>query len=162
NQSHDLNPAVLADGRIVFTRWEHHTDDNQFDLYTINPDGSNLQLLYCAHSHDTGTMAPGNAPTPPVQFRNPRPMQAGRTLVLLRPFTGTGEGGDLVLIDTQNYVDNDRAAAAADVGIAGPAQQRLLSTDVRTIAGPSPGGRYRSAAPLFDGTDRLLVSWSQC
>src|SRR5690606_26994626 len=26
----------------------------------------------------------------------------------------------------------------------------------------SPGGRYRSAAPLFDGTNRLLVSWSQC
>jgi hypothetical protein len=32
NQSHDLDPAVLANGRIVFTRWEHHIDDNQFDL----------------------------------------------------------------------------------------------------------------------------------
>ena len=39
---------------------------------------------------------------------------------------------------------------------------RALPTDVRTIEGPSPGGRYRSAAPLFDGSDRLLVSWSQC
>ena len=34
NQSHDLDPAVLANGRILFTRWEHHIDDNQFDLYT--------------------------------------------------------------------------------------------------------------------------------
>ena len=33
-------------------------------------------------------------------------MQDGRTLALVRPFAGTGEGGDLVLIDTQNFVDN--------------------------------------------------------
>ena len=62
NQSHDLDPAVLADGRIVFTRWEHHIDDNQFDLYTVNPDGSDLQLLYGANSHATGTPIPRRPP----------------------------------------------------------------------------------------------------
>lgn len=163
NQSHDLDPAVLANGRIVFTRWEHHIDDNQFDLYTVNPDGSDLQLLYGANSHATGTPNPPPATTlSTIQFLSPRPMQDGRTLSLVRPFTGTGEGGDLILIDTNTYVDNTRAAAAANIGMTGPAQQRALPTDVRTIPGPSPGGRYRAAAPLFDGTGRLLVSWSQC
>ncbi|MET0536091.1 MAG: hypothetical protein ABW171_17885, partial [Steroidobacter sp.] len=163
NQSHDLDPAVLANGRIVFTRWERNIDDNQFDLYTINPDGSDLQLYYGANSHATGTPLPAPATTNSViQFLNPRPMQDGRTLSLLRPFTGTGEGGDLVLIDTETYVDNTRAAAASNIGMTGPAQTRALPTDVRTIPGPSPGGRYRMAAPLFDGTGRLLVSWSQC
>lgn len=163
NQSHDLDPAVLANGRIVFTRWEHHIDDNQFDLYTVNPDGTDLQLLYGANSHVTGTPNPPPATTlSTIQFLNPRPMQDGRTLSLVRPFQGTGEGGDLLLIDTETYVDNTRAAAAANIGMAGPAQRRALPTDVRTIPGPSPGGRYRAAAPLFDGTDRLLVSWSQC
>ena len=163
NQSHDLDPAVLADGRIVFTRWEHHIDDNQFDLYTVNPDGTDLQLLYGANSHQTGSPLPPPASTPSViQFLNPRPMQDGRTLSLVRPFQGTGEGGDLILIDTDSYVDNTRAAAAADIGMTGPAQTRALPTDVRTIPGPSPGGRYRMAQPLFDGTGRLLVSWSQC
>lgn len=163
NQSHDLDPAVLADGRIVFTRWEHHIDDNQFDLYTIRPDGSDLQLLYGAHSHQTGTPNPPPATTlSTIQFMSPRPMQDGRTLSLVRPFRGTGEGGDLILIDTETYVDNTRAAAAANLGMTGPAQTRALPTDVRTVPGPSPGGRYRAAMPLFDGSGRLLVSWSQC
>ena len=30
------------------------------------------------------------------------------------------------------------------------------------MPGPSPGGRFRSAYPLWDGTNRILVSWSQC
>jgi hypothetical protein len=161
NQSHDLDPAVLPNGKIVYTRWEHHIDDNQFDLYSVNPDGSGLELLYGANSHATGTVDPTTGQPSVIQFLNPRPMQDGRTLALVRPFAGTGEGGDLVLIDTQNFVDNTRAVAAS-AGMPGPAQVRALPTDVRTIEGPSPGGRYRSAAPLFDGSNRLLVSWSQC
>jgi hypothetical protein len=161
NQSHDLDPAVLPNGRIVFTRWEHNIDDNELDLYSVNPDGTDLQLLYGAYSHATGTIDPTTNQPSIIQFLSPRPMQDGRTLALVRPFSGTSEGGDLVLIDTQNFVDNTVPIAAA-AGMPGPAQTRALPTDVRTIEGPSPGGRYRSAAPLFDGSDRLLVSWSQC
>ncbi|MGH8177084.1 MAG: hypothetical protein ACREV5_12560 [Steroidobacter sp.] len=161
NQSHDLDPAVLANGKIVYTRWEHHIDDNQFDIYTVNPDGTDLQLLYGANSHATGTTNPTTGNPSIIQFLSPRAMQDGRTLALVRPFQGTAEGGDLVLIDTDDYVDNTQPTAA-NAGMAGPAQTRALPTEVRTIPGPSPGGRYRSAAPLFDGTNRLLVSWSQC
>jgi hypothetical protein len=161
NQSHDLDPAVLPNGRIVYTRWEHNIDDNEFDLYSVNPDGTDLQLLYGAYSHDTGTVDPTTNQPSIIQFLSPRPMQDGRTLALVRPFSGTAEGGDLVLIDTQNFVDNTVPATAGS-GMPGPAQTRALPTDVRTIEGPSPGGRYRSAQPLFDGSDRLLVSWSQC
>src|SRR5690606_21715676 len=161
NQSHDLDPAVLGNGKIVYTRWEHHIDDNQFDLYTMNPDGTGLELLSGAHSHQTGTPNPQNGQPSTIQFMNPRPMQDGRTLALIRPFEGTNEGGDLVLIDTENFVNNTQPTAA-NAGMSGPAQVRALPTDVRTIPGPSPGGRYRTAAPLFDGSGRLLVSWSQC
>ncbi len=161
NQSHDLDPAVLPNGRIVYTRWEHHIDDNEFDLYSVNPDGSDLQLLYGAYSHATGTVDPDTNQPSVIQFLSPRPMQDGRTLAVVRPFSGTGEGGDLVLIDTQNFVDNT-VPVSSSAGMPGPAQSRALPTDVRTIEGPSPGGRYRAAAPLFDGSNRLLVSWSQC
>ncbi len=44
NQSHDLDPAVLADGRIVFSRWEN-ASGSSIHLYTVNPDGSGLVLL---------------------------------------------------------------------------------------------------------------------
>jgi len=159
NQSHDLDPAVLPDGRIVYTRWEHHIDDNQFDLYSVNPDGSALELLYGAHSHTGAPDLLSGVPST-IQFTSPRQMHDGRLLALIRPFRGTREGGDLVSIDIANFVDNAQPTAA-NAGLAGPAQERLLPADVRP-AGPSPGGRYRSAVPLFDGTNRLLVSWSQC
>jgi len=164
NQSHDLDPAVLANGQIVFTRWERAIDDSQMDLYRINPDGTGLELLYGANSHATGTPDPQTGQPTTIQFLSPRPMQDGRTLALIRPFDGTDEGGDLVLIDTDRYVDCNQGVPTTTVTAAPPcaAQTRALPTDVRTIAGPSPGGRYRSAAPMFDGTDRLLVSWSQC
>ncbi len=162
NQSHDLDPSVLSDGRIVYTHWEQALAGSQMDLYVINPDGSDRQLLYGAHSHATGTVDPETNQPSTIHFLQPRAMQDGRTLALIRPFTGTDEGGDLVLIDTANYVDNERGASPANAGLPGPAQMRALPTDVRTIPGPSPGGRYRSASPLFDGTNRLLVSWSQC
>ncbi len=58
NQSHDLNPSVLNDGRIVYTHWEQALAGSQMDLYSINPDGSDRQLLYGAHSHETGTIDP--------------------------------------------------------------------------------------------------------
>ena len=168
NQSHDLYPNVLNNGQIVFTRWEHAVNasapastDGKMDLYKINPDGTGLELLYGAQSHETGTPdLTTNKPTV-VHFLHPHAMQDGRTLALIRPYRSEDEGGDLVLIDTDNFV-NVSEPIMASAGLAGPAQVRALPTDVRTTIGPSPGGRYRSASPLFDGTNRLLVSWSQC
>ena len=164
NQAHDLDPDVTAAGRIVYTRWEKAIDNNQMDLYSMNPDGSDLQLLYGANSHNTGTVDPTTGKPAVIQFLNPHPMADNRVLSITRPFTGTGEGGDLVLIDTTNYVECNQTVPTTFVS-ASPlcaAQDRALPTQVKTNPGPSPGGRYRSAAPLFDGTNRLLVSWSQC
>jgi hypothetical protein len=155
NQSHDRDPAVLPNGQIVFSRWDNAGSNNEFNLYRMNPDGRGLELLYGKHSHATGT---DNAI---VQFLNPRPMPDGRILTIVRPFTGTDEGGDLVVIDTDRYVGNTQPTLD-NAGLTGPAQERALPTEVRTTPGPSPGGRFRSAFPLFDGTNRLLVSWSQC
>ena len=35
NQSHDLDPSVMTDGKIVFSRWEHNLANNEFNLYRI-------------------------------------------------------------------------------------------------------------------------------
>ncbi|MBT8099748.1 MAG: PD40 domain-containing protein, partial [Gammaproteobacteria bacterium] len=55
NQSHDLDPSVLSNGQIVFSRWDNAGRNNAVNLYRMNPDGSALELLYGAKSHDTGT-----------------------------------------------------------------------------------------------------------
>jgi len=155
NQSGDRDATVLSNGRILFSRWDHAPGKNGMHLYTVNPDGTDLQLYYGANSHNTGT---GGAT---IQFTHPREMMDGRILTLIRSFNDTDFGGDPVIIDGKTYVENTQALLA-NAGMNGPAQSRATANDVRTIPGPSPGGRFNSAFPLWDGTNRILVSWSQC
>ena len=54
NPEHDNTPAVLPDGRILYTRWEY-VDRSQVEfhhLWTMNPDGSGQTIYY-------GNMHPG-------------------------------------------------------------------------------------------------------
>jgi hypothetical protein len=48
NAEHDNTPAVLPDGRILYTRWEY-VDRSQVEfhhLWTINPDGTGQAVFY--------------------------------------------------------------------------------------------------------------------
>jgi hypothetical protein len=156
NQSHDLDPSVLDSGEVIFSRWDHMGSRNSISLYKMHPDGSELQLLYGAHSHATGTNG-GE-----VQFLQPRERSDGQILSVLLPFSGTDGGGDLVLIDTAEYIENDQPVAAYQGILSGPGQVRAFGNKITTDSPISPGGRFSSAYPLRDGTDRLLVSWSAC
>jgi hypothetical protein len=157
NQSHDLDPAVLANGQIVYSRWDNNETNNAVNLYRMNPDGSNQELLYGQQSHDTGS----NGET--IQFMQPRQIEDGRIMVLARPFTNTEGGGELILIDTPQYVENTQPTKDNIGVLSGPAQEDATINDVSTVPGaPSVGGRYFSVYPIQDGTNRLMVSWSQC
>ena len=157
NQSHDLDPSVLDNGQIVFSRWDNNAGNDVVNLYRMNPDGSDTELLYGQQSHDTGP----NGET--LQFMQPRQMEDGSVMVLARPFTNTEGGGELLLIDTPQYLEITQPTKD-NIGIlTGPAQEDATVNIVSTIPGtPSPGGRYFSVYPIQDGTDRLMVSWSQC
>jgi hypothetical protein len=164
NQSHDRDPTVLANGRIMWSRWDDAPPAMKgMHLYSANPDGTDLQLLYGANSHATGTTANGvNNST--IEFVKTHEMADGRILALVRPYTYPAindVGGDLVIIDTANYVENTQPATAGS-GLTGPAQSRATPNAVLTVPGPSPGGRFYAGFPLWDGTGRILVSWSQC
>ena len=156
NQSHDLDPAVLSSGEVIFSRWDHMGSRNAISLYKMHPDGSELQLLYGAHSHATGTNG-GE-----VQFLQPRERSDGKILAVLLPFSGTDGGGDLVLIDTADYIEYDQPVADYQGMLSGPGTGAATGNKVTTDSPISPGGRFSSAYPLHDGTDRLLVSWSAC
>ncbi len=156
NQSHDMDPAVLANGQVVFSRWDNAMANNAINLYRMNPDGSELELLYGQNSHDTGT----NGEI--VHFLKPRELEDGRIMALVRPFTDTDDGGDIVVIDTPTYVENTQPTRD-NAGLTGPAQLPATVNAVVTAQNaPSPGGRFRSMYPIQDGTSRVLVSWSQC
>ena len=162
NNSSDMYGTVLQSGRILYTRWDHGMGDQGLHLYSMNPDGTDAQLYYGALSHATGTpksMDPA-VPSPDVEFMRPREMSDGRIMVLTRERTDVDFGGSLTIIDGKNYVENTQALAGGTG--TGPAQTPATLNDVRTIPGPSPGGRFESGFPLWDGSGRILVSWSQC
>jgi len=155
NQSHDRDATVLASGRVLWTRWDNAPGKDAMSLYSANPDGTDLELYYGANSHMTGTN------NTVVEFVQPHEMQDGRILALERQYTDVDDGGQLVIIDGVHYAENTQALLA-DAGLTGPAQTPATTNNVLTIPGPSPGGRFSSATPLWDGTGRILISWSQC
>ena len=155
NQSHDLDPTVLDSGKVLFSRWDRAGNVNGIHLYRMNPDGTELELLYGAESHMTGT--DGGQ----VQFIGAREMPDGRIMAIVRPFVHPELGGDIVIIDAATYVENTQPVQAF-AGMAGPAQTSATPNQVRTDLAPSPGGRFSSAFPLWDGTGRVLVSWAIC
>ncbi|HEY7890532.1 MAG TPA: hypothetical protein VIC29_20090 [Steroidobacteraceae bacterium] len=155
NQSHDRDATVLASGRILFTRWNHAPGKDQMDLYTINPDGTDLELYYGAQSHMTGTT--GSI----IEFSHPREMEGGGILAIAREYTGVDFGGQLEIIDGNHYVENTQPLLASRT-LTGPAQRPGTPNQVSTLPGPSAGGRFNSAWPLWDGTGRILISWSEC
>jgi len=161
NQSHELSPAQMRNGKLVFTRWDNMSGNNmngndRMNLYTMNPSGMNLSLLYGYNSHRTG-----NDPNTDVQFSNPREMEDGRLVTILRPYRAASMGGDLVAIDAARFSDNTQGTWE-NPGLTGPAQQSLAANPVHTDNTLSPGGEFGAVWPLFDGTGRLLISWSQC
>lgn len=157
NPDHDLDPAVLLSGKVFWSRWDDApgTGSRGIHLYQSNPDGTGLELLYGAQSHMTGSS------NSRIEFVKSREMSNGEVLSLVRPQSDTDFGGDLYIIDTKTYVENTQAVAAS-AGMNGPAQRRATGNDVRTVEGISPGGRFISAFPLWDGTNRIVVSWAQC
>ena len=162
NPSSDLYGQVLQNGRVLFTRWDRAPGRDGLHLYTSNPDGTDTQLHYGALSHLTGT--PVNTTTgvgPPIEFMRAREMSDGRLMVLTRGRTDVDFGGNLTIIDANHFVENTQPLLS-NAGAAGPAQSAATLNDVRTIQGPSPGGRFESGFPLWDGSGRILVSWSQC
>lgn len=155
NMSHDLDPHVLGDGRIVFSRWDNLAGRNNVNLYTVFPDGRNLQILYGNHSHNTGTS--GNR----IEFVNPQEMPDGTLLTMTRAREVAKWSGDLTTIDVANFTDNNVAV------LTGPttdsAQLSLTPDNVSNDESEiSAGGYFNSAYPLWDGTGRILVSWSLC
>ncbi|MCP4390145.1 MAG: hypothetical protein GY802_17770 [Gammaproteobacteria bacterium] len=157
NQSHDLYPQVLSryqGGRIVFSRWDNAGGNDEINLYTTNPDGSDTQILYGSQSHNTGT---GGAE---IHFTNFRELQNGDLLVITKPFDGTFDGGDIEVIGVDRFSDINKSLWS--LGLPGPAQRDATVNNTANDGSISANGRYSTAFPLWDGSNRVLVSKSTC
>jgi len=155
NQSSDLDPIVLQNGKVLFTRWNRSPGNDGMDLYQLNPDGTELEILYGHHSHDVGSDDTA------VHFVRPVELEDGRIMVSLRPYQTIGFGGDIVAVDIDGFTDHEQPVYY-NLGATGEGQKSLTSSDILTGEGINLSGRYAFASPMLDGTGRLLVGWSQC
>lgn len=139
--SHDLQPQVMPDGRLVFMRWS----GEQLSFYRANPDGTDIQRYFGDDSLNP-PLADDMAEVP--RLLRPQILPDGR-IAAIYVQNGLQLGGDMVVVD---------GAAALEGAV------QSLSVKPVNIATDrvSLHGRFASLSPLYDGTNRLLVSWSQC
>jgi hypothetical protein len=141
--------VIRPNGDIMFSRWEHVAGRNRFTIFRARPDGTDLFVLYGAHS-------PGNS------FLHPRDMDPagaykGQLVSSLMSLSGTQEGGALMLIDAFNYSEQNTPANHR-AGRRRPACH-LTQQELAMDRGLSPFGRATTPYPLWDGSDRVLVAW---
>ena len=146
NQSHDRNATVLKTGEIMYSRWDHFADRNHFPVFFTNPDGTNLFVQY-------GAFSPGNS------FLHPREMQDGRVMTSLMPLSGTDEAGAIMLLDIKNYSDACEPIPGRPQNCNGQTKVQLTDLTVNFNDSFSPGGRFTTPYPIWDGTNRALVSF---
>lgn len=159
NTNHDFSPSVLSSGQLIFSRWES-VNGGQISLYHGNPDGTGVELYYGANSHASGANIAGTNNNV-IQFLDARELPNGNLVAIARPFLGTQLGGDIVEINAQGFVEIHQPSTPS--GVPGTAQTSATNLGVTTDANlPSMGGRFASVFPLYDGTNRMLVSWSPC
>jgi hypothetical protein len=152
NQSHDRNPVVLADGNIMFSRWEHVGERNRFAIFTVKPDGTNMFVKYGAHS-------PGNSFLHPREM-DPNGPDKGHVISSLMSLSGTREGGSLMKIDIANYSEQNTPANKSVPAQGG--QKSITPQALEDGRGLSRFGRITTPYPLWDGTNRILVSYRPC
>ena len=113
NQSHDRNPTVRQNGDIMFSRWDHVGGRNHFKIFRAKPDGTDLFVLYGAHSSGNSFLHPRDM--------DPKGKYKGFVASDLMPLSGTHEGGGHSEADEEpghaEAVAPRRAAAAPRVGV---------------------------------------------
>jgi len=103
NNEHDNTPAVLPDGRLLYTRWEY-VDRNQVTfhhLWTMNPDGTSQMTFF-------GNLHPGTV------MIDARPIPgSSKVCAIFSPGHGRTEHvGTLTIVDPEAGPDDPSRAAA--------------------------------------------------
>ena len=152
NQSHDRSPVVRPNGVIMFSRWDHLAGRNHFKVFTVNPDGTNLFVLYGPHSDGNSFLHPRDM--------DPAGAHAGFLATDLMPLDRTQEGGALMFVNAANYSDENSPINPSVPANGGQVQATTQALNYDT--GFSQYGRMTTPYPLWDGTDRILVAYTPC
>jgi hypothetical protein len=136
NQSDDFDPALLADGKIVYTRWEHFGTQNRFPLFFTNPDGSGTFHKFGPHERN---------------FFHAQPTPDGR-IIAIESTEIEGDAGPIAVLkleegpaDPANYEGSSK-------------NWDVVTPDVGPDGAPWPYGAFKYPFPL--GGNRYVVSYT--
>ncbi len=137
NLSDDFDPVVLRDGRVAYTRWEHHGTMNRFPVFVTNPDGTGAFVFFGPHNRN---------------FFHVRELENGN-LVAVMSRRVNGDAGALVILRADTKSQGDPLM---------PGDYQNITPDIvsdKDLNGPPfPNGAFKYPFPLPDG--RLVVSYA--
>ncbi len=135
NQSDDFDPTVLADGHIMYTRWEHFGNFNRFPLFFTNPDGTGTFHMYGPHDRN---------------FFHAQPTPDGR-LIAVESTMVNEDAGPIVVIKLENGPADPAPGPDSDYW-------DVLTPDVNTDGAPWTYGAFKYPFPL--GGNRYVASYT--
>jgi len=91
DQDHNWNPAVMNNGRILYTRWEYMDIPHYYSrlLFHMNPDGTDQKAYYGSNSIWPNSMF----------FAKPIPGQPRNVAAIVSGHHGVARVGELVILD---------------------------------------------------------------
>jgi len=135
NLSDDFDPIVTRDGRLTWTRWEHHGTQNRFPVFFTKPDGQSTFVLFGPHNRN---------------FFHPRELENG-SLIAVASTMVNGDQGPLAILHTERPETH-----GADPPHEG--DYEIITPQVALSGPPYPNGAFKYPAPLPDG--RIIVSFA--
>ena len=95
HETHEWDPVVLPDGRILYTRWDYVDRHAVFyqQLWTVRPDGSDVRIFY------------GNGTFNPVGIWEGMPVPGSRRVMATAAAHHAMTAGSIILVDVRRGQD---------------------------------------------------------
>jgi hypothetical protein len=160
NLSNDFYPLVLQNGKILYSRWDAMGGVNKINLYQMQPDGTENQLVYGWHSQQL-TIEEDDFD---IALVKPQQLPSGEILLMLSGENGNTYQKRPVIINITDFIDE-----AQPLDNNAPAGDSALSTlfasqnfDYNFSDELNSAGRLSHLYPLPDTSDRYLLSLDLC
>jgi cytochrome c553 len=159
HETHEWDPAVLNDGRIIYTRWDYVDRDAVHfqQLWTVRPDGSDVRIFY------------GNYTLNPVGIWEARPVPGSSKVMATAGAHHAMTAGSIVLLDVTKGADGQQPLVRLTPDVPFPESESVVLPAWRSPGDGSrppqspeaerwPGHCYRSPYPLSE--KHFLVAYS--
>ena len=145
DQDHNMHPAVLENGRVIYNRWDYTGINRVFlrPLMVMNPDGTGQRSF-----HGSNSWFPNGLYSP-----RPLPGKSGQLLCILSGYHGPGRTGHLVMVDVNQGTQEAKGIVRRFSGQGLPLEIKYMD---RLTEDAWP--KFRSSCPITD-KHYLVTGW---